>query len=69
MSKSLEGRAQKIISRMKSEGNLKNISKRSSYELDHKLAMAFRSVKENYLLKEKNSRYSINQIERTTYQN
>jgi hypothetical protein len=58
-----EGTAQKIIKKMEEEGRITTISREDSAKLDHNLAMAFASIKQESEQKERASRSYVAYLE------
>ena len=62
----LKPRYQKIIEKLSQEGRFQNLSKESSYNLDHKQALGLMPIKQESLKLERNSRAYISSIESKT---
>lgn len=59
----LEGRAQKIIKQMETEGKVITLSREFSAKIDHELAMALAPIKQEFEQKESASRAYIADVE------
>lgn len=59
----LEGRAQKIINQMRTEGKVIALSREASEKIDYELAMAFAPIKKEFEQKEKASRAYLADLE------
>lgn len=57
----LEPRYKKVILEM--QGKVKTLSQKATYEIDHKLAMALKPIKEEFYRKEKSSRDYLSRLE------
>lgn len=64
----LEWRAQQVIKRLTEEWKVVTLSREATARIDHQLAIALNSIKEDFNKKEKTSRAYIAKIESTTAQ-
>jgi hypothetical protein len=59
----LEGIAQRTIREMREQGKVVDMSKKDTYELDHKLAMGLEKIKQESEQKQRASRAYANAVE------
>lgn len=59
----IEGRAQKVIKEMQAKDKVTTLSRKSSDNIEHKIAMAFAPIKQEFKQKERSSRAYITDLE------
>lgn len=64
----LKGKAQELIEELQSKGRVVTLSKKSSFNLDHKMALGLIPIKKQAEKKLKNSYYHALEVERATKQ-
>ena len=59
----LESRASRVIGKMQSDGKVKTLTFKQTASIDHKLASSLKQIKNEFEVKEKNSRAYVAKIE------
>jgi len=63
----LKSRSFKIIEDLDKKGKVKTLTPKQSHAIDHELALELKKIKNDFLLKEKNSRAFVAKLELTSY--